>query len=813
MPDIRLYSTDLTKCSICTSFTRLEPGEPVTIGFALKTARMYVLTPELKHAPVGETGEIWLAGCQVMRGYIGAPEQTAQRIQADPWVSSERMYRTGDYGRLNEEGSVVYIGRLDRQVKVRGFRVELAGVEQKMCEIDLTIKFAAALAIDDTLVAVVSPASISVSNLRSRLEKALPPSWIPSSIQAVAQVPMTTNRKVDYAELSRLASLGRMKGLIQATQQPLDTVEEKIAKEWQTVLRMGADWIPARSSSFLQLGGHSILQMLLAARLTKAFGVNISNRNIIESPTLSSQADLVREKCTSSRDSEKDKGQRIAETALTELERQTWFQYQVATSVKAFNISVFLTLEGEYDHHRLVQSLNAVLSSHKIFRSNFVDLSNGPIRTFRATAPRVTKCGSIDLDFEANRAFDLEQDELIRVLFSGNQLMIVTSHAIADLNSIQSFLRAVSAAYAGQAPTDDLQGYLQASAWRRVATQENCRFWEMYLRDSPSGLKVSRTPSNGVFEGTSRVLRLQGDTIRALCAIAAKNKNTKQQLVSAIVAQSIQSLTSLDDLVLGFPYANRESGEEWQSMGLFLDRLPVRLTMLDADISLHSFLQRVREASLKAVSHAIPFSQILNVTGQTPSIHRHPIFETMVTFHPRAAVEDCLELPGCVVRREPCFSQGSKFFWMFEWTELNDNEWDLRIEYDSHQISSDLILSLERALTATIGGFAEEMGLSQLRDHILKCLDQQATGPRSMKTPEEDEMLLSIRRQMAYCLKIEFSDLPCTASFFDAGGDSMTALQLQRRLSRVGLKTSLRQIFEAKTATALLDSLKMGNHI
>lgn len=357
----------MLQCSICTSFTRLVPGQQVTIGKAIKTARMYILNPEFKKVATGEQGEIYLAGIQVFRGYIGVDEEAQQKIQPDPWHPGQRMYRTGDYGKYTASGDIFYIGRMDRQVKVRGYRVELAAIEQKIYELEPKVTLAAALTVNDNLVAFVKPETIDMARLRQSLAEALQPSWVPHFVVALESFPMTPNVKIDFRELQKMNFLSQDRSEEDVA---LDgEIEETIAVIWRHVLKLPDDLFLSACQNFMNLGGNSVLQMLLAVRLSKRFGVQVSVRQIIATPVLRDQAALVRLQKTHH---DMPKPLPCAELSLRELsflERQAWFQYQIATSRTTFNIPVLLHLD-EFDSCKLIDALNKTMATRSLLRSN-----------------------------------------------------------------------------------------------------------------------------------------------------------------------------------------------------------------------------------------------------------------------------------------------------------------------------------------------------------------------------------------------------------------------------------------------------------
>lgn len=737
-----------------------------------------------------------------MRGYIGATEEQQAKVVADPWHAGERMYRTGDYGMWNEDGNIVYLGRIDRQVKVRGYRVELPAVEQKIQEVDTDVILAVALVVNESLVAFVKPSSIDVNALRERLCASLQPSWVPRRILAMDELPMTANRKVDSRALEKLTHDADAKESTQDVKSlKLTPVEEAVAMQWRAILKLDMTAALSASHDFVDLGGNSVLQMLLAVRLSKLSGAPISVRDVITTPRLGDQARLLESRGEKPQAMQENRQHTaLSVRQLTPLELQAWFQYQIGTSKTTFNIPVVLHIDGTFDRAKLVEAFDCVLETRTLFRSNFITVNGTPTRVLRCRAPRVRQTASLDVEAELNTEFDISKDELIRVFLSGSTLMVKTSHMIADLDSVQVLLREVSRIYNGGVCDGPRFKYLDSPTWSyKVSKQEN-DYWTTTLRGVPESYGNASLPVVSLYEGRSIVETYSGDIVRQLRTLMDRQSVTPHQLASAAIAQMLQWLWQTDDVVLGCPYGNRHSAQDRDSCGLFLERLPLRIKS-SANESCEDLLKSTREASQQALAHAIPFHKLLAALNIAPNLDHHPLFQAMVTFHPRNLLESCLEIPNCHISREHCYPPGSKFLLMFEWTEVDNDEWLLRIEYNSARITEKQINTIRQALRTSIDAFAA--GFS--REKIHASLDERFAAAAQLHRPHtlRERFTYTIRKEMTACLGIKMKDFPCTVSFFEAGGTSISACCLQSQLRRVGLDVSIRNIFDHPTADGL----------
>ncbi|MEO6083735.1 MAG: amino acid adenylation domain-containing protein [Umezawaea sp.] len=271
----------------CTEF-RVRPGEPlrpgaVPIGRPTWNTRVYVLDGLLRPVPVGVVGELHVAGAGLARGYLNRPGLTAGRFVASPFGVGERMYRTGDLVRWLASGELEYLGRVDDQVKLRGFRVELGEVEAALTACPEVLQAAAVVFAErQQLVAYVVPSGDSPDPalLRKRLADVLPQHLVPSACVVLAELPLTPNGKLDRKALPAPDRGGSGR----AARTPR---EEALARLFGEVLGVSGVDI---DSSFFDLGGHSLLAVKLIGRIRSVLGAEVSIRDLFESPSVAELA-------------------------------------------------------------------------------------------------------------------------------------------------------------------------------------------------------------------------------------------------------------------------------------------------------------------------------------------------------------------------------------------------------------------------------------------------------------------------------------------------------------------------------------------
>jgi amino acid adenylation domain-containing protein len=283
-----------TEDTVYSTWTVVERGaERVSIGRALGDSRAYVLDAELRPAPVGAAGELYLAGAGVARGYHARPGLTAERFLPDPFSPAPggRMYRTLDRARWSPAGELEYLGRADTQVKIRGFRVELGEVESVLREHPAVADAAALVRADGAgdrrMVAYVVPAdgegAPGAAALREWLRGRLPEHMVPSAVVELASLPRTPSGKTDRRALPAPEPATDDDTYVA----PRTPTEERLAAVWAEVLALPRVGV---ADTFLALGGHSLLATQVVSRVREAFRVELLVADLFDDPTVEALA-------------------------------------------------------------------------------------------------------------------------------------------------------------------------------------------------------------------------------------------------------------------------------------------------------------------------------------------------------------------------------------------------------------------------------------------------------------------------------------------------------------------------------------------
>ncbi|MGW7369679.1 amino acid adenylation domain-containing protein, partial [Streptomyces sp. NPDC054841] len=460
-------------------------GSDTLIGRPIWNTRVFVLDERLRPVAPGVAGDLYLSGAGLARGYVGRAGLTASRFVACPFGSGERMYRTGDVVRWTADGQLVFLGRADEQVKVRGFRVEPGEVEAALAAHPSVGQAVVTLRSDgpggEALVGYAVPASagddVDPLAVREFVAERLPEHMVPS-VMVLESLPLTPSGKVD-----RKALPAPDFAALVSSREPRNPVEEVLCGLFAEVLglsRIGID------DSFFDLGGHSLLATKLISRTRSALGTALSIRDVFEAPTVAGLAGRLGEEHTSR--PVLRRATRPGTLPLSSAQRRLWFLNRLEGSHSAaYNMRFAVRLSGELDVAALDAALADVVGRHESLRTVFPEADGEPRQQVLDVARvwaglEVREVAREELGeasaVEAGRGFDLSAEIPVRaVLFrtgpDEHVLLMVVHHIAADGWSLAPLARDVSRAYtarcAGRVPQWDglpVQ-YADYTLWQR----------------------------------------------------------------------------------------------------------------------------------------------------------------------------------------------------------------------------------------------------------------------------------------------------------------------------------------------------------
>ncbi|MFG2572651.1 amino acid adenylation domain-containing protein [Streptomyces sp. NPDC048481] len=668
----------------CTEF-RIAPGDAVpggviTIGRPVWNTRMYVLDEKLRPLPVGVTGELYIAGDLVTRGYLNRLGLTAARFVADPYgPPGSRMYRSGDLGRWNRHGELEFVARVDHQVKLRGFRIELGEVESAVGT-HPDVSHAAVLLREDRpgdkrLVAYVTPAGLDLAAVRAHAADRLPEYMAPSAYVALDRLPFTANGKLDRDALPEPEATAA------SAQGPRDAREEALCTifaESLGVPSVGVDDV------FFDLGGHSLLAARVVARVRDELGADVGIRTLFEAPTVAAFAARI---AASGPDAGPARPAlaprpRPERVPLSAAQRRLWFMYRFEGPSPTYNVPLALRLTGRVDRPALRAALSDVVGRHESLRTVFGDESGTPYQRIVTAQPVLEEEAGDGIAAAAAYAFRLDSELPVRCrLFSRSDdehiLLVLVHHIVTDGWSTGLLLRDLATAYearsAGRAPrwTPLPVQYADFALWQQEVLGDESdpdsvlarqtAFWRDTLAGAPDLLDLPLDrPRPAVLghRGGSVPLSIGPGLYRAVADLARRRHASVFMVVQSALAAVLARYGAGTDIPLGCAVAGRDEEAARELVGFFVNTLVLR-TDVSGSPSLHELLDRVRETDLAAFAHQdVPFERLVEALDPVRSPAHHPLFQVMLTLENLDVAEP--ELPGLAVHGEQVDTETAK---------------------------------------------------------------------------------------------------------------------------------------------------------
>ncbi|MGD9659469.1 MAG: amino acid adenylation domain-containing protein, partial [Methylocystis sp.] len=649
----------------------LSNGALPPIGRPIANTQIYLLDAGLQPVPIGVSGELYIGGAGLARGYIGRPDLTAERFVPSPFgEAGERLYRTGDLARYRPDGNIEFLGRIDHQVKIRGFRIELGEIEAALMRV-AQIRDAVVLAREDMpgdkrLVAyavAVEGAALETAELRDALARELPDYMIPSAFVALDALPLTANGKIDRKALPAPDIDAEIARRYVAPRTPTEATLCRIWAETLGLERVGIE------DDFFELGGHSLLAVQVVSRIWREFERQLPLRSLFASPTIAGFAAQIDVDAGEDALPEIRPALRQGALPLSFAQQRLWFLDQLRPGDASYNIPAALRVTGDFDMAAFAFAVNEIVRRHEALRTTFVvrdGVAAQVIAPALEIATPIVDLSALDREMreaealrlageEARRPFDLAAGPLLRVTTldlgtcptRGERqriVMFTLHHIVSDGWSSGVLIREFAALYeafvAGRpSPLPDLAiQYADYAAWQREWLQgevleRQLAYWRDRLADAPPTLDLPTDrprPATQDHAGATYRFAVGRDIAERLANLGRNEGATLFMTLLATFQLLLSRYSGQQDISVGTPVANRRRLELEGLIGFFVNTLVMR-TDLSGDPSFLALLARVRETVLGAQTHQdLPFERLVEDLQPTRDMSRGPLFQAML---------------------------------------------------------------------------------------------------------------------------------------------------------------------------------------
>ncbi|GAC44498.1 non-ribosomal peptide synthetase module [Paenibacillus popilliae ATCC 14706] len=730
------------------------------IGKPIDNCEIYILDSQLQPVPVGVSGELYIGGICLARGYLNREELTADSFVPNPFAQEpdQRMYRSGDLARFLPSGEVEFLGRIDEQVKIRGFRVEPGEVEAVISTFPgiretVVVGWKEHQSTQELVAYLVADRDIVEHEVREHLKKKLPDYMLPTIFMKLEELPLSPSGKVSRSALPQPKRnlTGKEKTA------PVTATEKGVAMIWADIL--GCENV-GLEDQFFELGGHSLLAIKVISRVKSAFQTDLPLYTIFEFPQLRDFSAHL-EHCLGQHKHLSIESiapvQREPDMPLSFAQERIWFFEQLQPGTSMYNISKAVRIKGELDASVLEKSYRQLIDRHESLRTNVVDRDGLPLQIIHPSWSyplRQVDLRNVEGEHQQSRLhaliaqeeqqpFDLARDPLIRAsLYRVHDeawvLLLVVHHIIFDGWSMSLLEQEWWENYARckhdpayQPEALSLQ-YVDYAVWQRnmlqgVVWEKQLSYWKNQLQGKLPILRLPTDrprPLQPSYRGSSISFTMEGRLARKARRFGKQENVSLYMTLLTIFQALLYRYTGEQDLLVGSPMTNRNRTEWERLIGFFVNTLVIR-TSVSPEFTWRELLTSVKKATMEAFSHQdIPFEKLVQELQPERTSGFSPVFQVMFSLHnaQHACPKPLLQFSQVELENKHSLFDLSMF------VEEEDEDIHVTIEY-----AADLF---ERA---TIERFARHY--LQLLEGMLQQPDE-AISRASLLTEEERRQLL-----------------------------------------------------------------------
>lgn len=755
-----------TETTVWSTALDIHSSEKLSIGSHLANEQIYILNSTGKLQPRGVTGEIYIGGSGVGRGYLNRPELTAEKFINSPYDSSGKIYATGDLGRWLSDGNIEFVNRKDDQVKIRGYRIELGEIES--CLLQYPGIDAVTLLVTENDQAEKNLAAFLVvrhklleDELRKSLSDQLPEYMIPSDFVQLNELPLMASGKVDRKALAE--SLKTVAQTEKDFVKPQGEIQEKLLAQWTEVLGKSSSSISA-DESFFKLGGHSLKATRLMSMMNKEFGVKLLLNDLFTQVTIIDQAALIA-RSSSEVFEHIPKSPSQSSYALSSQQMRLWVLSQFEAANVAYNMAGVFEIKGNISPEHFRAAFKQLIERHEILRTVFRE-ENEEIRqvildakglnfqmVYKDVGSEIKPKEQVEAELTqlVQEPLDLEKGPLLnvslyRVEESEYLLFFNMHHIITDGWSMVVFVKELVKIY--EAVAHGLEPQLPAlrvqhkdyAEWQRKQLEgAGLNIHETYWLDQFSGdLPVLELPEDKprpaamTYAGDEVTGILSDRTTKAITQLISKNGCTMFMGLVAGVKALLYRYTGISDVILGTAIAGREHVDLHDQIGFYVNTLALR-TRFEGNDSFRELLGKVKQTTLDAYDHQIyPFDKLIDNLKLSRDESRSPLFNVMVILQNNESAMEELLVDDLEIREYDMKQVTNKFDLTFMFTEIK-GQIHFVLEYNTDIYSAEQmnVLADHFKVSMELAASEAESAIDSInylqveeQDHLLAGLNQ-----------------------------------------------------------------------------------------
>jgi amino acid adenylation domain-containing protein len=625
-------------------------GERVPIGKPMKGSRIFILDEELNICGEKATGEIYIRTPYTTLGYYNDPGLTGERFIPNPFSGdpNDLFYKTGDLGRLLPDGNIEFVGRIDRQVKIKGVRIEPGEIENAVLT-HPAIREAVVKGLEDAgeeaylCAYYVSGKELGPGELTEYLAVRLPAYSIPSRFVRMEKMPLLPDGKIDFNALPLPATDREETG----TGMPENRIEQTLIKIWSEILEIDEACIGVHDS-FTDLDGQSLKAIMMASWIHKEFNVTIPIHAIFELSTIKKLAGYI-EKTVEEKYHTIAPAEEKEFYPLSPAQKRLYIIWRMKPDDTGYNVPQMAALQGNLDIEKLESAFNKLIKRHESLRTSFEIAGDEPVQIVRKTA-------DFSIEYYEHeeekgiiknfiRPFNLEQAPIFRVglIKTGEKkyvLMADLHHIVSDAATRRILLADFLTLYGGLELPDLRLQYKDYSQWVNGRTRQEIMkrqesYWlEQFARKPPLlNLPIDfPRPEVQDFEGGIVRLAVGKKETTALQKLALEENATMFMVLLALFNVFLSKISGREDIVIGTQVVGRRHADLQKIMGIFINTLPLR-NYPAGEKTFKEFLSEVRKRSFHAFENQdYPFEDLVDRLSIKRDVSRNPLFNVMLAY-------------------------------------------------------------------------------------------------------------------------------------------------------------------------------------
>ncbi|WDV47159.1 amino acid adenylation domain-containing protein [Clostridiaceae bacterium M8S5] len=709
---INLYGP--TETTLAKLFYRIKKEdskrENIPIGKPISGAKAIILDKNMKICTEGKTGQIYIRTPYRSFGYFKDEEKTKERFIVNPFNNNDEdlIYKTGDLGRLDANGDILFEGRVDRQIKIRGFRVELRGIENTLMNHEhiqnAVVVYKSVHSIEKYICVYIvkyKDSKATVQNVKDYLKTKLPSYMIPSYIMFLDKIPINNNGKVDYRNLPDF--IAEDKRYMRA-QTPLERKLQEIFEHVLEVKQISVDM------GFLDIGGHSLNAMKVISKIYSELGVNISLKEIFDNPTIQELSRII-----VSYKSEEVNAIKTAEKReyypTSSAQKRMFVLNKIGNNSINYNMPMVFEIDGELDKDKCQIAINQIIKRHEILKTSFGLVDGEPVQIINDNIKLAVDYKEIE-ESKVNELikgfiepFDLNIAPLLRVNIlkvKSDRYYLLTDmhHIIMDGISrrilVSQFCEFYQSLYNDEIPKLQYKDY---AIWQNeyIKTNEYKKqehYWIEKFNGEIPVLNIAtdfKRPTKLNGKGDTISFEINKDITASLNILARRNKSTLYMVLLSVFNVLLYKYTNNQDVIIGTPISGRGKDNLDNMLGMFVNTLAMR-NFPSGDKTFVDFLLEVRKNALSDFENQdFQFDELIEKLKLKRDLSRNPLFDVMFVLQNMKQRD--FQLENVDIRPYKTSNKSSKFDILLNAVE-DDNRIQCMLEFRTDIFKRDTMYRL-----------------------------------------------------------------------------------------------------------------------